>query len=58
MGLDCYWYKEDKTETAKVDAELNLEGGMFSGEGQDSFRGKVYDEIVRFASDINSFSAC
>lgn len=62
MGLDCFWMKKavnDNGEEVKVDANIDEEiqvcGGLFSGQGNSSFRGKVYDGIVEKASDISLY---
>ena len=52
MGLDNLWKKNDN-ETASVEGEFQICGGMFSGSGNDSFRGKVYH---RFVEDITGIS--
>ena len=49
MGLDSYWSKdfaEIKVDDINFDPPLNLVGGMMSGHGQGSFRGKVYDALI------------
>jgi hypothetical protein len=51
MGLDSFWVKQCAPgETARpvdLGREINLIGGMFSGNGADgSFRGKCYDWFV------------
>jgi len=62
MGLDCFWVQktvtennEVKTEKASIDADIHVAGGLFSGNGNDSFRGKVYDGIVNKASNISLY---
>jgi hypothetical protein len=65
MGLDTYAKKEvpcecgngtvkklpDEAAEAFANADINLVGGMFSGNGNDgSFRGKVYNHIVQAAT--------
>ena len=48
MGLDCIWIKpgqDDAFELAEA-SELSLCGGMFSGHGNGSFRGKVYNTLI------------
>ena len=52
MGLDSIWSigtgKNGLTKARKVifRPRLNLVGGLFSGEGQGSFRGKVYNRFI------------
>ena len=47
MGLDNFWIlpKKQKNDLT-FDPPLCLVGGMFSGFGQGSFRGKVYSDII------------
>ena len=48
MGLDCYIVKGNRDEVFKDERleDLNLVGGLFSGHGNGSFRGKCYEEFV------------
>ena len=48
MGLDNYWMK-NKEELGEVEGEFKICGGLLSGHGNDSFRGKVY---FRFIEDV------
>lgn len=52
MGLDNIW-KKNKDENGFVEGDFKLCGGMFSGCGNESFRGKVYN---RFVEDITGVS--
>jgi len=52
MGLDNYW-KKSKDEAGTVEGNFQICGGMFSGSGNDSFRGKVYE---RFVEDVTGVS--
>ncbi len=52
MGLDNFWMK-DKDVKGVVEGEFKLCCGVFSGNGNDSFRGKVYN---RFVADVTSIS--
>lgn len=52
MGLDNYW-KKSKDEAGVIEGEFNICGGMFSGSGNSSFRGKVY---ARFVEDFTEVS--
>ena len=52
MGLDNFW-KKSKDEAGVIEGEFNICGGMFSGSGNDSFRGKVYN---RFVEDVTGVS--
>lgn len=44
MGLDNYWKDGDKDGTVK--GEFLVCGGICSGNGNESFRGKVYSGII------------
>lgn len=44
MGLDNYW--RDGEEVGTIKGEFAVCGGICSGNGSDSFRGKVYSSIV------------
>lgn len=46
VGLDNYWELPESVAPPAFEPELNLCGGIFSGHGEESFRGKVYDIIV------------
>ena len=52
MGLDNFW-KKSKDEAGVIEGEFNICGGMFSGPGNSSFRGKVY---ARFVEDVTQVS--
>jgi hypothetical protein len=52
MGLDNYWMKS-KEEPGVIEGNFNICGGMLSGNGNDSFRGKVYH---RFIEDVTEES--
>ena len=52
MGLDNIW-KKSKDENGVIEGEFKICGGVFSGHGNDSFRGKVYD---RFVEDVTGVS--
>ena len=54
MGLDCFW-KNKEGQTAKIDREFNVCGGMFSDNGTTSFRGKVYNDLIEQASGISLY---
>lgn len=49
MGLDSFWVYPDGDDVKhpEFDPPLRLCGGMFSGNGSGSFRGKVYDADIR-----------
>jgi hypothetical protein len=52
MGLDNIW-KKNKDENGVIEGEFKICGGVFSGNGNDSFRGKVYE---RFVEDVTGVS--
>ena len=52
MGLDNLWKKNDN-ETASIEGDFQICGGMFSDHGNTSFRGKVYN---RFVEDVTGVS--
>ena len=54
MGLDNLWKKNDN-ETASVEGEFQICGGMFSGSGNDSFRGKVYHRFVEDVTEVSLY---
>lgn len=45
MGLDSFW-KLPEGAVVNINPPLRLCGGMLSGSGKGSFRGKVYDRAV------------
>jgi hypothetical protein len=70
MGLDSIWYmpgekeiceREDHTFEERLalhptfDPELKLVGGMFSGNGRQSFRGKAYYEFVEQVTGVSLY---
>ena len=46
MGLDSFWKLPEGTEDPQFEPELHLCGGIFSGNGEGSFRGKVYNYFI------------
>lgn len=48
MGLDSIWVTEGGTDVFNLDftPPLQLCGGLFSGHGTGSFRGKVYSYLI------------
>ena len=54
MGLDNYW-KKSKDEAGVIEGEFQICGGMFSGSGNDSFRGKVYHRLVEDITGISLY---
>lgn len=48
MGLDCVWnIRLDNQHRPAFEPPLNLCGGLLSGNGEGSFRGKVYNEFIQ-----------
>lgn len=45
MGLDNFWYNGEGLAEGIEDVQ-GVVGGMFSGHGGNSFRGKVYDQYI------------
>lgn len=54
MGLDSFWRGQDGTEGV-VQGQYNLCGGMLSGHGNSSFRGKVYDRVVDTLTGVSLY---
>ena len=54
MGLDNIWMKS-KDERGVVEGEFKICGGIFSGNGNDSFRGKVYAQLVEDITGISLY---
>jgi len=54
MGLDNIW-KKNKDEAGVVEGEFKICGGMFSGSGNDSFRGKVYARLVEDITGVSLY---
>jgi len=63
MGLDNFWVKpglvdeDGQEEVFELEGlKVSLCGGMLSGNGSGSFRGKVYAEVVEEATGISLYS--
>ena len=54
MGLDNYWMK-NKEELGEIEGNFKICGGMLSGEGNDSFRGKVYYRFIEDVTEVNLY---
>jgi hypothetical protein len=54
MGLDNYWMKS-KDEAGVIEGEFKICGGIFSENGNDSFRGKVYHRLVEDITGISLY---
>ena len=53
MGLDSFWMQDN--ERASVSGDFRVCGGMLSGHGNDSFRGKVYNDIVESLTGVSLY---
>ena len=56
MGLDNYWIMPGDKPHPSFDPPLNLCGGLFSANGVESFRGKVYSKFCEEIMGINLYS--
>ena len=56
MGLDNYWMKS-KEEAGVIEGEFKVCGGVFSENGNDSFRGKVYCRFIEDVTNENLYQA-
>ncbi len=54
MGLDNYWMK-NKEELGVIEGDFKVCGGMLSGNGNDSFRGKVYHRFVEDVTEVSLY---
>jgi len=54
MGLDNIW-KKSKDENGFIEGEFKICGGVFSGHGNDSFRGKVYARLVEDITGVSLY---
>lgn len=54
MGLDNLWMKS-KDERGVVEGEFKICGGIFSDNGNDSFRGKVYARLVEDITGVSLY---
>ena len=54
MGLDNIW-KKSKDENGVIEGEFKVCGGVFSGNGNDSFRGKVYNRLVEDITGVSLY---
>lgn len=55
MGLDNYWVDKEKKQ-ASIEGEFKVCGGMLSGHGNDSFRGKVYSDLIETVSGFSLYT--
>jgi hypothetical protein len=54
MGLDNYW-KKSKEEAGTIEGDFKICCGIFSGSGNESFRGKVYARLVEDITGISLY---
>jgi hypothetical protein len=54
MGLDNYW-KKSKEEAGTIEGDFQICCGIFSGSGNESFRGKVYHRLVEDITGISLY---
>lgn len=54
MGLDNFW-KSDDGKDGFVAGEFRVCGGICSGNGNESFRGKVYNPIVEEVTGVSLY---
>ena len=54
MGLDNIWIDESNNH-AYIDKPFNVCGGMCSGNGESSFRGKVYYDYVKDITGVSLY---
>lgn len=54
MGLDNYW-KKNESDNGVIDGDFKICGGICSGNGNDSFRGKVYNNIVSEITGVSLY---
>jgi hypothetical protein len=54
MGLDNYW-KKSKEEAGTIEGDFQICCGIFSGSGNESFRGKVYARIVEDITGVSLY---
>jgi hypothetical protein len=54
MGLDNYW-KKSKEEAGTIEGDFQICCGIFSGSGNESFRGKVYHRLVEDITNVSLY---
>lgn len=54
MGLDNYW-KKSKEEAGTIEGDFKICCGIFSGSGNESFRGKVYARLVEDITGVSLY---
>ena len=54
MGLDNYW-KKSKEDAGVIEGDFKICYGIFSGSGNESFRGKVYHRLVEDITGVSLY---
>jgi hypothetical protein len=54
MGLDSFWRSNDGSSPV-IEKDYPVCGGIFSGNGNDSFRGKVYNSLVEDLTGVSLY---
>lgn len=54
MGLDNFWV-DSEGKQASVTGDFKVCGGIFSGHGDSSFRGKVYANVVQEITGVSLY---
>ena len=58
MGLDSFWrHPIEGTPDLEFNPPLTLCGGMLSGNGQGSFRGKVYEDVIKSITGVSLYQS-
>jgi len=55
MGLDSMWKMPGSNEPGYVDGDFTICGGLYSDNGNDSFRGKVYNDVFKDATQTSLY---
>ena len=57
MGLDSFWTLPGSKEPLGLEFNppISLCGGMFSGHGSGSFRGKVYEQYIKSITGVTLY---
>ncbi len=56
MGLDNFW-KMDNENNGSVEGDYKVCGGIFTDNGNDSFRGKVYNSIIENITGVSLYES-
>jgi hypothetical protein len=55
MGLDSFWKMPKGKRQPRFKPGLHLVGGMFSGSGNGSFRGKIYADLIDHVTGVSIY---